>query len=221
MSRFQFIPRTVFDNFSRYFLLGILSCGLFAFTAAQGFGQTTANRPQPRLIYSSRGIHPAPVTTTTTTSRPRLVGSTRPASVMSAHAPLAATSMEMRVFELINEQRAANGEPLLVWDAELCRMAREHSEKMVRLDFINHVGPDGLDMVARAHANGISGWRALGENIAYNQGFDDPAAFAVERWMKSTKHRSNILRAQFTHSAIGIARAADGGVFFTQVFITR
>lgn len=217
MSRFQFIPRTVSDSFARYFLFCFLSCGFLAITAVESFGQATANPPQPRLIYSSRGINPAPATTA---ARPRLVGSVRTAGVESAHAPVAASSLELRVFELINQERVANGEPPLVWDAELCRMAREHSEKMVRLDFINHVGPDGLDMVARAHANGISGWRALGENIAYNQGFDDPAAFAVERWMKSTKHRSNILRAQFTHSAIGIARDADGGVFFTQVFMT-
>jgi uncharacterized protein YkwD len=61
----------------------------------------------------------------------------------------------------------------------------------------------------------------LAENIALNQGYDDPAEFAVEGWMNSPKHRSNILYPRFNRSAIGIARAADGTVYFTQVFISR
>jgi uncharacterized protein YkwD len=44
---------------------------------------------------------------------------------------------------------------------------------------------------------------------------------AVEQWMQSPKHRANILRSNFTHSAIGIARTADGRVYLTQVFIMR
>jgi uncharacterized protein YkwD len=132
-----------------------------------------------------------------------------------------ASSLERRAFDLINAQRSANGEPPLVWDAELCRMARVHSENMAHMDFFDHTGPDGRGMVERAHGSNVRGWSALAENIAYNQGFDDPAAFAVERWMRSSKHRDNILNANFTRSAIGIARSADGRVFLTQVFIAR
>ena len=68
---------------------------------------------------------------------------------------------------------------------------------------------------------GLRGWKALGENIAYNQGYSDPTAFAVERWMVSEKHRENILNGEFTHAGIGIAHASDGRVFFTQVFMER
>lgn len=100
-------------------------------------------------------------------------------------------------------------------------MARQHSESMAHQDFFDHTGPDGRDMRSRAHGSNIRGWSALAENIAYNQGFDDPAGFAVQRWMRSTKHRDNILNGSFTRSAVGIARAADGRVFLTQVFIAR
>jgi uncharacterized protein YkwD len=99
-------------------------------------------------------------------------------------------------------------------------MARQHSEDMARQNFFSHAGPGG-DTTDRARSLGIRGWSALGENIAYNQGFDDPAAFAVERWMGSPKHRSNILSRMFTRSGLGIARAADGRIFFTQVFVAR
>ena len=130
-------------------------------------------------------------------------------------------SLERRAFELINEQRAANGEAALVWDAELCRMARMHSENMARVGFFDHTGPDGRDMRSRAHSSNVRGWSALAENIAYNQGYDDPAGFAVERWMRSSKHRDNVLNAVFTRSAVGIARSPDGRVFLTQVFVAR
>jgi uncharacterized protein YkwD len=76
-----------------------------------------------------------------------------------------------------------------------------------------------MTMVNRARAQGIRGWKALGENIAYNQGYDDPAGFVAERWMISHKHRENLLNARWTRSAIGVAIAQDGRVFFTQVFI--
>ena len=130
-----------------------------------------------------------------------------------------ASSLERRAFDLINSERAKNGLPPLVWDAELCRMARLHSEKMARLNFFDHEGPDG-DLPNRARESGVR-WRSLAENIALNQGYNDPVTLAVDQWMHSSGHRANILRGIFTHSAVGIARAADGRVYLTQVFIMR
>lgn len=149
-----------------------------------------------------------------------------PASVTAARGaaasvPSSASGLERRAFELINAQRIANGESPLVWDAELCRMARMHSEEMARTGLFGHTGTDGRDMRERAHGSNIRGWSTMAENIAYNQGFADPAAFAVERWMRSAKHRDNILNAVFTRSAVGVARSADGKIFLTQLFIAR
>jgi uncharacterized protein YkwD len=132
-----------------------------------------------------------------------------------------ASGQERRAFDLINRERAARGEQPLQWDADAARMARLHSEEMARGNFLSHTDQTGRDTFARAAADGVCGWQALGENIAYNQGYEDPVAFAVERWMQSAKHRENILRAQFTHAGLGIAKAADGSVYFTQVFVTR
>jgi uncharacterized protein YkwD len=92
---------------------------------------------------------------------------------------------------------------------------------MARGGYLSHVDRDGLDLKARAQALGLRGWSTLGENIAYNQGYDDPTAFAVERWMVSEKHRENALSPEYTHAGVGIARAADGTYYFTQVFMRR
>ena len=205
------IPRSCSTCFR---LMLVLAASFSAMNVAV-HAQTPSARPVARLISSSREV---------TGTRERRV-TTYPSAVVAATArrapvALSATSIERRAFDLINAERRAKGEAPLAWDAELCRMARQHSEEMARKDYFSHEGPDG-GTLDRARALGVRGWKALGENIAYNQGFEDPAAFAVERWMGSSKHRSNILSGMFTHSGLGIARAADGRIFFTQVFIAR
>src|SRR5215207_2184593 len=142
-----------------------------------------------------------------------------PASV--AAAAVGATGDERRAFDLINRERGRRGLSALAWDGGLVRLARYHSQNMARDGLLNHVDREGLDLKARAQAFGLHGWRTIGENIAYNQGYDDPTAFAVERWMVSEKHRENAMSGEYTHAAVGIARASDGTYYFTQVFMRR
>ncbi|HEX8178238.1 MAG TPA: CAP domain-containing protein [Pyrinomonadaceae bacterium] len=196
----------------------IVSCLLLAgglFSSASG--QANQSRPVARLIASANhAIAPVP-------SRPRTVNNERANAHASAvtPTPAMATMDERRAFDLINAARRAHGYAPLSWDAEAARMARQHSDDMARQNYLAHEGPDGRSPLMRARALGLSGWAALAENIAYNQGFDDPSGFAVERWLKSEKHRDNIMRAGFTHTGLGVARTPDGRVYFTQVFIAR
>ena len=132
-----------------------------------------------------------------------------------------ANAVERRAFEQTNVARAENGLQPLAWDPELCRMAREHSEKMATLNYFSHETPEGLQLKERAREIGILHFRVIGENIAYNKGYDDPGGFAVERWLTSSGHRANMLYPGFQASAIGSYVAADGSTYLTQVFITR
>ena len=132
-----------------------------------------------------------------------------------------ANAVERRAFEQTNVARAENGLQPLAWDPELCRMAREHSEKMATLGYFSHETPEGLQLKERARENGILHFRVIGENIAYNKGYDDPGGFAVERWLTSSGHRANMLYPGFHASAIGSYVAADGSTYLTQVFIAR
>ncbi|MEP6743402.1 MAG: CAP domain-containing protein [bacterium] len=132
-----------------------------------------------------------------------------------------ATTIERTAFGKTNEARVQNGLQPLAWDPLLCHMARMHSEDMAKRGYFGHETPEGLETKARGRALGIVHFRVLGENIAYNKGFADPGAFAVARWMLSGGHRANILYTGFQASAIGSYVAADGGVYLTQVFITR
>ena len=199
----------------------LLLAALVGLTSVPALANGTSKpvaRPVARLLSTSKQEVPAP-------TRARLlaraaVNTSTPVAAAGASRrsiAVAATSDEQRAFELINDERRARGRSPLVIDGELTRMARYHSENMAGRGFFNHVDREGLDLTGRAAVLGLVGWKALGENIAYNQGYDDPTAFAVERWMISDKHRANILNREFTHAGIGIAKAADGSVFFTQV----
>src|SRR6266567_7986204 len=153
-------------------------------------------------------------------SRPRVVSSPRNTNADSP-SPGKATPFERRTFELINRARQEQGLSPLSWDPELCRMARAHSEDMAQRRFFSHETPDGLRMNDRARSFGIAHFKLLAENIAINQGFDDPGALAVEQWLLSPGHRANILDPRFEQSAVGVSVGADGTVYLTQEFIAR
>ena len=180
-------------------------------------GERSGERPVARLIGTVYTEAPSRV-------RERQVARVSvPATAPSyASAPAASvTGEERRAFDLVNAERQRRGLRPLAWDGGLTRLARYHSQNMARGGYLNHVDRDGLDLKARAHAVGLRGWSIIGENIAYNQGYNDPTGFAVERWMVSQKHRENAMNGEYTHAAVGIARASDGTYYFTQVFMKR
>lgn len=152
----------------------------------------------------------------------RLITTLAPVSTnLAPSPPIEPNDIERRAFEQTNLVRVKNGLPPFVWDSDVCRMARTHSESMSRQSYFAHVTPAGLGLRDRARAAGIMRYAVLGENIAYNQGFEDPGAIAVEKWMGSSKHRANILSPEFRAMAIGSFVAPDGSVYLTQTFITR
>jgi uncharacterized protein YkwD len=154
-------------------------------------------------------------------SRPRRATSEAGHSAAISDAACAPTEVERRAFDKTNVARNESGLTALVWDSELCRMARAHSERMALRGFFDHITPEGLQLKDRAHETGILHFRVIAENIAYNKGYDDPGGFAVERWMISAGHRANILYVGFQASAIGSYVSADGSTYLTQVFIAR
>ena len=150
-------------------------------------------------------------------SRPRVVENNDPKSA----APVTVFDLEKRAFQLINEKRAELKLAPLEWSEDVAKIAREHSQNMAQYKFFSHAGADGTMVDDRADKNGLSRWRAIGENIAYNRGYENPIEFAVERWMQSPKHKQNLLDARWKESAVGIAVASDGSYYFTQVFLLR
>jgi uncharacterized protein YkwD len=212
------------NTFLLLFSLSLMAPSAFARNGGNGAPKETGRtgeRPVARLVGTVYTEAPTPARErqVARVAAPAAARSYAPAPVSAAAA--GATDDERRAFDLINRERQRRGLSPLAWDGNLVRLARFHSQNMARGGYLSHVERDGLDLKGRAQALGLHNWKTLGENIAYNQGYDDPTAFAVERWMVSEKHRENALSGDYTHAGVGIARAADGTYYFTQVFMRR
>ena len=190
----------------RFIAKALGSLALVAFVGSIASAQTVAPRPVARLISGS-----------TNEASTRFTVS---AAVTASPSFAEATTAEQRAFKTTNELRLRNGLAPLEWDAELCIIARRHSRNMSVLGFFSHETPEGFRLRDRARLAGIR-YRVIAENIAYNQGFEDPGGFAVERWTISAGHRANLLSTEFRGSAVGSFIAQDGTVFLTQLFILR
>jgi uncharacterized protein YkwD len=131
------------------------------------------------------------------------------------------SAVERAAFDLLNRKRLEKGLNALVWSDELEQVARLHSQNMADFQFFSHRGLDNKFVSDRADDAGLGRWRAIGENIAFNRGFDDPVGKAVELWLDSPSHRRNLLSETWKESAVGVAVAEDGSYYFTQVFLVR
>jgi uncharacterized protein YkwD len=127
----------------------------------------------------------------------------------------ALTADEKKYFDLTNAERVKNGLPPLKLNLTLSKVARAHSENMVRQGKMVHK-LDGKDQFARIKGAGYR-YRYAGENLA--RGNVEPAEI-VASLMKSPGHRANILKKEYTELGVGLAPAPEERTYYTQVFAT-
>lgn len=113
-------------------------------------------------------------------------------------------------FHLIPLQRAE----------DLDGVARGHSDDMARRNFMSHVTPEGANPVDRMHRAGVGGFTLAAENLGRTDVLSAPAREIVRAWLESSAHRENLLAPHFNTTGIGVTRAPDGGLLFTQVYVT-
>ena len=119
---------------------------------------------------------------------------------------------ESAVLTLVNDIRAQYGLSPLTLDAELCRYARVKSQDMHDVGYFSHESPTYVSPFDMMRSFGLS-YAYAGENIAKGYG---SAEAVVNAWMNSSRHRANILSANFTR--LGDGYVADGG-YWTQWFL--
>ena len=138
---------------------------------------------------------------------------------------------EDQFFQLVNDDRVANGVAPVGRDDRLMAIARWRSEDMVARNYYSHTIPAGacfggicystdIDVFKVLDDQGIQWWGA-GENVTGPGGPEEQiVANAEASLMGSPAHRANILNPDWTHAGVGIAQGADGRTLFTQLFIT-
>lgn len=197
-----------------FLLLGLLTVLV---TGSFAQSKTSQNRSGPNVAYRSAELEAG-------LARQRVVedrSSGVRVSGVKASVVLNIVAVEKIAFAMINQKRSENGLKPLAWNAELASVARVHSQNMAEYQFFGHRGLDGKMVSDRADNIGLGRWRAIGENIAFNRGYQDPIAKAVEGWMNSPGHRHNLLEDSWKESAIGVAVTPDGSYYFTQVFLLK
>ena len=123
--------------------------------------------------------------------------------------------LEQQVVDLVNQQRAAHGLGMVSSNWELCRVARYKSQDMIDKGYFDHTSPTYGSPFRMMEAFGIKS-SAAGENIAYGQ--RTPQA-VMNDWMNSPGHRANILSPSYNQIGVGVAKAANGTYYWTQMFI--
>jgi len=124
-------------------------------------------------------------------------------------------SIEKAVHNQVNRYRANRGLPPLSLDSRITEQARIHSRNMAsgKVGF-SHAGfNQRVQVIARAIPLSTAA-----ENVAYNQGYSNPATQAVQGWLNSSGHRANI-EGKYNRTGVGVAKNARGQYYFTQIFI--
>ena len=140
-------------------------------------------------------------------------------------APWAATAdpglalLESRLVLAVNDFRREQHLIALERRDELDAVARAHSEDMARRGFFAHASPEGDTWVERlAHAH-VTGFSMAGENVGQTSR-NDPNREILEGWKNSPAHRENLMSRPMNATGVGIARAADGRLFYTQLYLS-
>lgn len=122
-------------------------------------------------------------------------------------------AVEIRMVELVNQERISRGIPELRVDAEMVTAARGKSRDMFARRYFSHYDPDGKNAADRMNMAGVA-YTFVGENLAYAPDLSS----AHQGLMNSEGHRINILETRFHRIGIGVIDGGNYGLMFTQLF---
>ncbi len=191
----------------RYLLLplAVIICGVSHTVLAQ----EAKPRPVARLVSAG------PINTAPKRISPPVTPATSPTLAE-------ASAIERRAFDQTNEVRIKNGLPALTWDADVCRMARIHSENMSRRQVTSLTSRRTVSDCAIAPRGRHSC------SFVYSLR-TSPIIRATKirerlRWRDGCRLRSTartFCPRSFAQWRLVRSLRADGSVFLTQTFITR
>lgn len=122
-------------------------------------------------------------------------------------------TQEQNAWNLLNQDRKANGLPALPMDPELSRIARLKSQDMRDNNYFAHQSPTYGSVRDMLRHFGYA-FTAAGENIAHHATVQKAQA----AFMSSSGHRQNILSSSWTKVGIGVCYDRNGFIYLTQIF---
>lgn len=128
-------------------------------------------------------------------------------------------ALEADLFAEVNAVRAQHHLIPLERSPALDQVARGHSNDMARRNYMSHENPEGSNPVDRIQRGIVSGFTLAAENLGKTNR-SDPNTEIIRSWLASPEHRRNLLAPPFNTTGIGIARANDGSLLYTQLYVT-
>ena len=118
-------------------------------------------------------------------------------------------------------ERCARAQHLIPLErrADLDAVALAHSRDMVTRHYLAHESPEGHNALNRLERARVAGFSLAAENIGITDR-PDPNREILRAWIESEVHRTNLFSPPFNATGIGIARAPNGSLVYTQVFVT-
>jgi uncharacterized protein YkwD len=162
-----------------------------------------------------------PTTTTAATATTGAATTTRPAprptaapTTGGAAAANQSTAQKLTsdLFARLNAERRARGLAALDWDDDLARVAGDWSGEMAGSGNFRH-----RDLGAAGSLPGMAKFSALGENIAWVEGYPSMGNQLHVGWMRSEGHRANMLQRGYDSVGIGVV-CSGGRAWATQNF---
>jgi uncharacterized protein YkwD len=173
----------------------------------------TGNTRRPaRPITTTRAATTTTKPATTTTKpapKPAAAPTTRPAVAGNQGT---AQKLASDLFERLNAERRARGLAALDWNGDLARIAGAWSAEMASSGNFRH-----RDLGEAGGLPGMSRFSALGENIAWVEGYPNMGNQLHVGWMRSDGHRANMLQRGFDSVGIGVV-CSGGRAWATQNF---
>ncbi|MEP7376597.1 MAG: CvpA family protein [Chitinophagaceae bacterium] len=121
--------------------------------------------------------------------------------------------LEIKMLEMVNEERIKHGLKPVQADPELTLVARAHSNDMFVKGYFAHESPDSRSPFDRMRDANVQ-FTFAGENLALAQTLE----IAHTNLMNSPGHRANILHPSFGRLGIGILDGGFYGLMISQEF---
>jgi uncharacterized protein YkwD len=183
--------------------------------AGQASPTTRPPAPKPKTKPAPNTTKAPATSAAPTTTVPPRTTRTAPPSTGAPDTSAATTvpdKIAQELFSRLNAERQARGLAPLKWDGSLANMATDWTRHMASSDDFTH-----RDLGEASRLPGISKFSALGENIAWVEGYPNEAYQLHIGWMRSDGHRSNMLQPGFDSVGIAVV-CSDGKAWATQNF---
>jgi uncharacterized protein YkwD len=124
-------------------------------------------------------------------------------------------TLETSIYNQINQYRQTLNLAPIELNSFLSEQARQYSDRVAKgeISFENSNFDSQFEVIQEKIP-----FQRVKVNLAYNQGYPDPATATVNNWLESSTHRQN-MEGDFNLMGIGVAKNQENQYYFTHILL--